>query len=85
MQRMHRGLRSSSRWALQLRLRAVLRQAGGVDEPRQAPGSGNAEGHRTVSGFPIPGGHLVLRRPDPDETPLSREEVAHARRIGVIA
>lgn len=84
MQRMPVHGFQSSRWALQLRLRAVLCQAGGQHAPEQAPGQRDAGRRGPLPGFPVPTGHLVLRRPDPDETPLSPAEIRHAQRIGVI-
>lgn len=69
---------------LQLRMRAMLRTAGAFDANGRATKGGNACGDRPFSWRPQPQRGALLRRADPDETPLSPSEVEHARRIGVI-
>lgn len=69
---------------LQLRMRAMLRTAGAQHAPEQAAGQGHAGSHRPLPRRTKPQRGALLRRADPDETPLSPDEVEHARRIGVI-
>lgn len=70
---------------LQLRMRAMLRTTGSQHPPGQAASQGDAGRHSPAPWRTRPQRGALLRRADPDETPLSPAEVEHARRIGVIA
>lgn len=70
-------------WPVPLRLPGVLHQAG-VEHQAQQGGSGwDAGRHCEVSRQPWPGADLGVRRPDPDETPLSASECWVAVRQGL--
>jgi hypothetical protein len=70
-------------WPVPLRLPSVLHQAGVEHQAQQGGGSRDAGGHCEVPRQPWPGADLGVRRPDPDETPLSASECWVAVREGL--
>ena len=68
---------------LSLRLLGVLHQAGVEHQAQQGGSSRDAGGHCEVPRQPWPGANLGVRRPDPDETPLSASECWVAVREGL--
>lgn len=75
---------TATQWNVLLQMRGVLLKAGAERKAGQEAGSGNAGGHRAISGQPWPGAHLGVRQADPDETPLSESECWVAVREGLI-
>ena len=74
MQELRSVWQKPTEWPVPLQLPRVLHSVG-VEHPAQQGGSGwDAGGHCEVSRKPWPGANLGVRRPDPDETPLSIDE-----------
>jgi hypothetical protein len=61
----------------------VLHPAADQHQAQQGGSSRDAGGHCEVSRQPWPGADLGVRRPDPDETPLSASECWVAVREGL--
>lgn len=70
---------------LQLRMRGVLRPTRHQYQPQQMASICDAGGYRQISSGARPSSRPYLRGPLIGETELSVEEIAHARKIGVIA
>lgn len=65
---------TATQWNVLVQMRGVLLKAGSERKARQETSSGNAGGHRALSGKSWPGAHLGVRAPGIDETPLSESE-----------
>jgi hypothetical protein len=70
-------------WPVPLRLPGVLHQAGFEHQAQQGGSSRDAGSYCEVPRQPWPGADLGVRRPDPDETPLSASECWVAVREGL--
>jgi len=77
-------LRAPDLGRLHVRMPGVLREAGGQCSPIESASGGDAGSNSQVQARPKQGGYFELRQPEIGETPLSAEEIGHARRIGVI-
>lgn len=74
---------TATQWNVLVQMRGVLLKAGAKCKTGQEASSGNAGGHRAISGQPWPGAHLGIRPPGIDETPLSLDECWIAVRNGL--
>ena len=68
---------------LQIRLRPMLRAAGGVSQTQQTATGGHAGSNNPLQFSAWPGSDFGVRAPYPSETPLSWDEVQHGRVCGV--
>lgn len=69
---------------LQLRMRPMLRPAGGVGQARQSQGGGNAGGHRAIRQEPATCRDSWFAERAHLGTPLSSSEFEHGVRAGII-
>lgn len=69
---------------LHVRMLGVLREVGNQCSPIESSSGGDVGCDSQIQARTQQGGHFELRQPEIGETPLSAEEIGHARRIGVI-
>lgn len=69
---------------VQLLMPGVLRQVGDKCSSIEGEGGCDVGSNCQVQKCTKPGGYFELRHPEIGETPLSPDEIGHARRIGVI-
>ncbi len=83
MQQLQSALHEHALGRLSLWLPGVLHPSGAEHQAQQGGSGWDAGGHCEVSRQPWPGANLGVRRPDPDETPLSASECWVAVREGL--
>lgn len=75
---------TAAQWGVPIPVPGVLHAACADHAPQQATGRSHAGRDRALSAKPWPGISAGVRAPEPWETPLSFEEVAHGVREGLL-
>lgn len=85
MQAVHSRIGPADLGRLQLRLRRVLRPAGGYYPPGQGEGRGDAGGDCAVQAVPAEGGDSWFAERKHLGTPLSAAELRHGVAVGLLS
>ncbi len=84
MQAMQSGFETAGEWSVFTQMRGVLCKVGDDHASRQKTRVCDVSGDGKGQGLNWPGRDLGVRRPDADETPLSKGEVRFAIRRGLL-